>query len=414
MLSKIRWGICNFAFLGRWYIDFSPNFPSKQIWIIQDKTACNRCGLAKPLAGQLPMSYGMMGGIQSPSVKSHLSPTVKSHLDRVSPYGQSHLDYFQSEVGNAPWRTVKYIEILFSEQMDTKWEILVRKYKTRDGWSTVSIWRVSIPITRKIEILKNIPDFHRGIRVSTLVPFRQSDILPGHQREVNFRRPLQLDTFHGISQRLLICCCAWIHWMSFFWERNLLTLKGCQLLVKLLACWQEAWGKDGVFAQMQVPLAQPQRDNAAGGWNCPVCNNYNYAIRTTKRDEFQTSLGWRDSSPSCNILFPDFRISKTGTSLPVLPRSRQKIRKSIIFFLLFPSRWWFQYSLFHPYLGKMNPFWLIFFRWIETTNQPLFSLELSEDQLQQMCDSSPDTYLSRKNIRHFILPKDKQVWVAKI
>ena len=24
---------------------------------------------------------------------------------------------------------------------------------------------------------------------------------------------------------------------------------------------------------------------------------------------------------------------------------------------------------FHPYLGKMNPFWLIFFRWVETTNQ---------------------------------------------
>jgi len=34
------------------------------------------------------------------------------------------------------------------------------------------------------------------------------------------------------------------------------------------------------FATGYVPLAQPQRDNAAGGWNCPVCNNYNYAIRT--------------------------------------------------------------------------------------------------------------------------------------
>lgn len=78
--------------------------------------------------------------------------------------------------------------------------------------------RVSIPITRKIEILKNIPDFHRGISVSTRVPLGKVafgmipgtllDILPVHQREVNFRRPLQLDTFHGISQRLLACCCA--------------------------------------------------------------------------------------------------------------------------------------------------------------------------------------------------------------
>ena len=61
---------------------------------------------------------------------------------------------FKSEGGHfSPWRTVKYI---------------VRK--TRDGWSTVSIGRVSIPTTRKIEIPKSIPDFHRGISVSTRVP----------------------------------------------------------------------------------------------------------------------------------------------------------------------------------------------------------------------------------------------------
>ena len=34
------------------------------------------------------------------------------------------------------------------------------------------------------------------------------------------------------------------------------------------------------------------------------------------------------------------------------------------------SRWWFlNIVYFHPYLGKMNPFWRIFFRWVETTNQ---------------------------------------------
>lgn len=184
-----------------------------------------------------------------------------------------------------------YIYIYCFSFLQVRW---TRKYKTRDGWSTISIGCVSIPITRKIEILNNIPDFHRGISVSTRVPLGKVasgkipetllDILPVHQREVNFRRPLQLDTFHGISQRLLACCCAWIQWASFFWEKNLRTLKGCQLLVKLLAFSQEAWKKDALFAQMQVPLAQPQRDNAAGGWNCPVCNNYNYAIRTTKRD----------------------------------------------------------------------------------------------------------------------------------
>ena len=32
---------------------------------------------------------------------------------------------------------------------------------------------------------------------------------------------------------------------------------------------------------------------------------------------------------------------------------------------------WFQifFEKFHPYLGKMNPIWLISFRWVETTNQ---------------------------------------------
>ena len=37
------------------------------------------------------------------------------------------------------------------------------------------------------------------------------------------------------------------------------------------------------------------------------------------------------------------------------------------------SGWWFQILFYvHPYLGKMNPFWLIFFRWVETTNKIWF------------------------------------------
>ena len=87
--------------------------------------------------------------------------------------------------GNAPWRTVKYMGFSF---LQVRW---TRKYKTRDGWSTVSIRGVSIPTTRKIEILNNIPDFHRGISVSTRVPLGKVasgkipetllDILPVHQ-----------------------------------------------------------------------------------------------------------------------------------------------------------------------------------------------------------------------------------------
>lgn len=169
-----------------------------------------------------------------------------------------------------------------------------------------------------------------------MIPGTLLDILPVHQREVNFRRPLQLDTFHGISQRLLACCCAWIQWMSFFWEKNLRTLKGCQLLVKLLAFSQEAWKKDALFAQMQVPLAQPQRDNAAGGWNCPVCNNYNYAIRTTKRDWFQTWLGWR---------VPPRATFSPG--LPVLPHVHGRNQKFQSFFLVFfRSFFWIFWWLF--------------------------------------------------------------------
>ena len=36
------------------------------------------------------------------------------------------------------------------------------------------------------------------------------------------------------------------------------------------------------------------------------------------------------------------------------------------------SGWWLHVAsnivYFHPYLGKMNPFWLIVFKWVETTN----------------------------------------------
>lgn len=285
MLPKIRcWfcgGICNFAFLGRWWIQASRIRP---LAIDVDLQSPWRC----------PMAWWEL-------FRAQLWRAIWAQLWRATWTEYLHMDratwiYFQNLTGghgNAPWRTTWniYIYIYCFSFLQVRW---TRKYKTRDGWSTISIGCVSIPITRKIEILNNIPDFHRGISVSTRVPLGKVasgkipetllDILPVHQREVNFRRPLQLDTFHGISQRLLACCCAWIQWASFFWEKNLRTLKGCQLLVKLLAFSQEAWKKDALFAQMQVPLAQPQRDNAAGGWNCPVCNNYNYAIRTTKRD----------------------------------------------------------------------------------------------------------------------------------
>ena len=44
---------------------------------------------------------------------------------------------------------------------------------------------------------------------------------------------------------------------------------------------------------------------------------------------------------------------------------------------------------FHPYLGKMNPFWRIFFKWVETTNQIMWTSRQSSGVLfasrESMC-----------------------------
>ena len=39
-----------------------------------------------------------------------------------------------------------------------------------------------------------------------------------------------------------------------------------------------------------------------------------------------------------------------------------------------PSGWWFGIFFIFPYIGNNHPNWLIFFRGVQTTNQPLFSI----------------------------------------
>lgn len=86
------------------------------------------------------------------------------------------------------------------------------------------------------------------------------------------------------------------------------------------------------------------------------------------------------SSPLVQHSLPAISGNQTGTSLPVLANVQGRNQKIQSFFLFFPSFFFLNFLV-------------------------IVSLELREDQLQQMRDSSPDTYLSRKNFQHFRRPK---------
>ena len=52
----------------------------------------------------------------------------------------------------------------------------------------------------------------------------------------------------------------------------------------------------------------------------------------------------------------------------------------LVIFCWWFSRWWFQtFFIFTPIWVRF-PFWLIFFRWVETTNQFLFALKMNTPQ----------------------------------
>ena len=89
---------------------------------------------------------------------------------------------------------------------------------------------------------------------------------------------------------------------------------------------------------------------------------------------------WVEGSPLVQHSLPAIYGKQTGTGLPVLPNVHGRNQKIHSFFLFF----------FHRFLFN---------------SLVIVSLELREDQLQQMWDSSPDTYLSRKNFQHFRRPK---------
>ena len=46
--------------------------------------------------------------------------------------------------------------------------------------------------------------------------------------------------------------------------------------------------------------------------------------------------------------------------------------KNCHLWLIYPSDWWFQTFFIFPYIGNNHPYWLIFFRGVETTNQHLW------------------------------------------
>ena len=64
---------------------------------------------------------------------------------------------------------------------------------------------------------------------------------------------------------------------------------------------------------------------------------------------------------------------------------------------------------FHPYLGKMNPFWLICFRWVETTNQIFFNLVETKYLPSAISQPFPKLTLSVK-IWHMFRANDYWVW----
>lgn len=118
-------------------------------------------------------------------------------------------------------------------------------------------------------------------------------------------------------------------------------------------------------------------------------------MRLGRLKEIDFRNGWVEGSPSCNILSPRFPVSKPAPACQCFHMFTAEIRQSKAFFSFFS---------------------IVFLNFLV-----IVSLELREDQLQQMWDSSPDTYLSRKKKWTSALQttKDKQFWylfwvVAKI
>ena len=56
------------------------------------------------------------------------------------------------------------------------------------------------------------------------------------------------------------------------------------------------------------------------------------------------------------------------------------------FIRLLETRWWFQIFLFSPHTWGNDPSWLIFFKWVETTNQKSF------EQKKQINHIVPDVW----------------------
>ena len=109
-----------------------------------------------------------------------------------------------------------------------------------------------------------------------------------------------------------------------------------------------------------------------------------------KRDKLPTSTGERRISEPSTVwpsfdhrksCFPEFKYMDDENSDPVVAaclgfrkeaRNKKKWERSYTRFLIINwrlSRWWFQrFFILTPIWGGF-PFWLIFFRWVETTNR---------------------------------------------
>ena len=65
------------------------------------------------------------------------------------------------------------------------------------------------------------------------------------------------------------------------------------------------------------------------------------------------------------------------------------------------------FFIFHPYLGKMNPFWLIFFKWVETTNQHRYvhHFQMSMSTIEPAEPPLPTSYNYHVNVY-------RSVWIG--
>ena len=112
---------------------------------------------------------------------------------------------------------------------------------------------------------------------------------------------------------------------------------------------------------------------------------------------FQGTPCWFSASSAEENSAPTAGSSEAGPVVEMMERWRcEAIFFLFLLYLLYPTvrvyvpiiaGWWqLKYFFFHPEkLGKMNPFWLIFFKWVETTNAFCFFCTLFWESIYAIC-----------------------------